>query len=262
MIKLYKESLKRVESEEVLDLLIFRLLGFFIALLLRKTSVTPNNVTILSMILGLFSGYFLYIRDYITGAILIFLANLLDCVDGQLARLKKQFSPVGRILDGFADYVTYVSSYVGLAFGLTNHYDDITYLFIGLFAGASTIIQASIFDDYRNIFIGNKNTEALKAEIEEVRIIKSKTQNIFHKVLYFFYIPYLKNQIKTREKTNINYVSSRFIRLFTFVGSTTHISLLIFLLLINKPEYYFWIISTVFNLYLLLLIIFRKKLNK
>ncbi|HOJ50418.1 MAG TPA: CDP-alcohol phosphatidyltransferase family protein [Spirochaetota bacterium] len=262
MIREYRQSLKRVEAEEVLDLLIFRPLGFLLAFLLKNTIISPNFITSLSMLLGLISGYFIYIRDYILGALFLFLANLLDCSDGQLARIKKQFSPIGRILDGFADYITYVSSYIGLGFGLMAYYNDITYVYVGLVAGASTIIQAAMFDDYRNIFIGGKNIDDLQKELIEVKSLKTATKNFIYKILYFFYIPYIKNQINIRKKSKIGYISPIFIRLFSFVGSTTHISLFIVLLLINKPEYYFYIISIVFNIYLFILLLFKNKLNK
>ena len=39
------------------------------------------------------------------GAILYFLCNILDCADGQIARLKKNGTKVGRIVDGFIDYI-------------------------------------------------------------------------------------------------------------------------------------------------------------
>jgi phosphatidylglycerophosphate synthase len=74
---------------------------------LCKTRVTPNQITFLSLItfvasmavLALERGYF-----WLVGAALVLqLSYVLDCVDGQLARLRHSSSPVGAHLDFLMD---------------------------------------------------------------------------------------------------------------------------------------------------------------
>ena len=48
------------------------------------------------------------------------LFNVLDCSDGQLARIKKNGTSVGRLLDGIADYIAAIAIYAGIAIGYTN----------------------------------------------------------------------------------------------------------------------------------------------
>lgn len=55
-------------------------------------------------------------------------ANILDCVDGQLARLTGIKSAIGRILDGFAGDIWFASIYVGFALRLSHEYG--TYWFL------------------------------------------------------------------------------------------------------------------------------------
>jgi phosphatidylglycerophosphate synthase len=103
----YKASLKSFDVEEILDLVLYRPISFLLVKLIYRTNFTPNQISIVSMIFGLGSGIAFYFGEYqyiIAGGIFIFLSNVLDCADGQLARLKKNGTKVGRIIDGFIDY--------------------------------------------------------------------------------------------------------------------------------------------------------------
>ena len=53
----------------------------------------------------------------VAGAVLLYLSFVLDCVDGQLARYTRAFSPLGAWLDATFDRVKEYVVYVGLAFG-------------------------------------------------------------------------------------------------------------------------------------------------
>ena len=56
----------------------------------------------------------------ICGILLLIFANILDCVDGQLARLTGIKSAIGRILDGFAGDIWFASIYVAFALRLSH----------------------------------------------------------------------------------------------------------------------------------------------
>src|SRR5688572_10034295 len=77
--------------------------------MLRNTRVTPNQVSFLAIAIAAIGcavmvawrhGYGL-----ITAGLLLQLAYVVDCVDGQLARVKGQSSPVGALLDFMLDEV-------------------------------------------------------------------------------------------------------------------------------------------------------------
>jgi len=109
--KSFESSLKSIETENFLDRIFYRPIGYRIALLLSKTPITPNVVTIISIFVGVFAGILLYYQNiYINliGFALLVVANILDCVDGQLARLTGIKSAAGRILDGLAGDVPWV----------------------------------------------------------------------------------------------------------------------------------------------------------
>src|SRR5437660_420590 len=98
----YKKSLKMVEVEEYFDLFFYRPLAFLLVKTVYRTSITPNQLTITAIIVGLLSG-FTFARGphyWALGAVLFALYNIIDCSDGQLARIKKNGTHAGRIVDG------------------------------------------------------------------------------------------------------------------------------------------------------------------
>jgi hypothetical protein len=105
--------------------------GFFSVFFLRKFSkiltwvavkikATPNQVTLLSFAIGLYSA-FCFSRGTFTsillGAILLQVSIIVDCVDGELARYTRQFSKLGAWLDAVTDRVKEYMVFMGLAYG-------------------------------------------------------------------------------------------------------------------------------------------------
>ena len=77
--------------------------------LLKGTRVTPNQVSFLAIAIALGGCATLILwRTWIgliTSGLILQLAYVVDCVDGQLARLKQMASPVGALLDFMLDEV-------------------------------------------------------------------------------------------------------------------------------------------------------------
>jgi len=86
------------------------------ARLLYKLGFEPNQVTILSLILSIISAFFLSQSMFITGLIILFISEILDCADGDLARIKKKVSKKGEFLDSFLDRIVEVFLFYGLIF--------------------------------------------------------------------------------------------------------------------------------------------------
>ena len=88
--KEYEASLKSIETENKIDRIFYRPIGFRIARMLRGTGITPNMITVIWIFVGAAVGFMFY-HDNLTynicGILLLVFANILDCVDGQLARL-------------------------------------------------------------------------------------------------------------------------------------------------------------------------------
>jgi phosphatidylglycerophosphate synthase len=113
----YRRSLKALETEEPLDLLIYRPLAFVVAKVFARTSVTANHVSLASLFCGLLSGVLFWQGSHrlaVLAAGTYFLCNVLDCADGQLARIKGSSSPLGYIVDGSIDYLATIAVFLGM----------------------------------------------------------------------------------------------------------------------------------------------------
>ncbi|MDP9862808.1 MULTISPECIES: CDP-alcohol phosphatidyltransferase family protein [Streptosporangium] len=89
--------------------------------------LTPNAVTGISVGLALLAAVWFTAgtrEGQIAGALLLYLSFVLDCVDGQLARYTRAFSPLGAWLDATFDRVKEYAVYVGLAIGYATGLDD------------------------------------------------------------------------------------------------------------------------------------------
>lgn len=75
---------------------------------LMETSVTPNVISTLTLVLGLVAAVMVastQVAWYVGGALLHVFVRVLDCVDGELARLRYQGSAFGQWLDTVGDGV-------------------------------------------------------------------------------------------------------------------------------------------------------------
>jgi phosphatidylglycerophosphate synthase len=77
--------------------------GKWIASALQETRFTPIHVTLLFVVSG-FAAIFCILNDhYVQAAFFLILKSVIDAADGELARLKKTPSYVGRYLDSVCD---------------------------------------------------------------------------------------------------------------------------------------------------------------
>ncbi|MBL9002588.1 MAG: CDP-alcohol phosphatidyltransferase family protein [Myxococcales bacterium] len=81
--------------------------------------ITPNQITFLSLFVALLADAALLFCPGYTGlwsaAVLLYLAFVLDCTDGQLARLRSQTSSVGSYLDFLMDEIKAVALIAAVA---------------------------------------------------------------------------------------------------------------------------------------------------
>lgn len=193
--KEYEASLKSIETENKIDRIFYRPLGFRIAQMLRNTGITPNMVTILSIFVGVGAGYMFYFDNIIytiCGILLLIFANILDCVDGQLARLTGIKSAIGRILDGFAGDLWFASIYIGFSLRLMNEYGTPWFFVLALLSGISHLVQANITDYYKtlHLFFLSKEKGAEFQTHDQVIANYAKMKPGIDKFFFFFYKGY------------------------------------------------------------------------
>lgn len=202
----YAASLKYPDVEEPIDLWFYRPLGFRLALLGKHFHWTPNQITIASIFLGVGCGLLCYPESWRLNAVGIFLlvlADICDSADGQLARLTHQYSPLGRILDGAAGDVWFITIYLAIFFRLYPEW-GLWGLLLGALAGLSHRQQAAMADYYRQIHLlmakmssGSVQTlsefTTLAQEQQKMQALSLCKQPI-ETIFQWFYVGYLRFQ--------------------------------------------------------------------
>ena len=207
----YNESLKSMDTEEHIDLWFYRPLGFAWAVLFAKLGITPNIVTIASIFLGVAGGVLLYFGaspliwlNYV-GIFLIIWANTYDSADGQLARITKQYSQIGRILDGVSGDLWFFAIYFALVFRelhfgdnwLGNFFASHQWVIwtMAIAAGISHALQCAMADYYRQFhlfYLKGKDGSELESTAQLDEQVKQATG--FKRITMFFYRNYTANQ--------------------------------------------------------------------
>ena len=108
-----------------------RLISRFISSRLAHTAVTPNQVTLGGVSIGLLGAFLLSRPGYwvqLMGAFLFLFCVIVDGVDGEIARLKLKETRFGHYLDVVTDNIVHIAVFMGIAFGLFNETCDPGYL--------------------------------------------------------------------------------------------------------------------------------------
>jgi hypothetical protein len=275
----YKTSLKSFDVEEILDLVIYRPISFLFVKLIYKTKLTPNQLSVISMIFGMASFFLFYPGRYeliVAAGIAIFISNVIDCADGQLARLKKNGTKVGRIIDGFIDYITGMAIFLGIGAALYHITGSPWYSWgIAAIGGFSRVLQNMFFDYYRNLYlqcvynkVNNINAEIVEftEEKERLKTVKGKSMDKF---LVNIYLKYCSLQKKSASHVELNVTpevykqkNKTLLRLWSWIGSTTHLTLVIIFCFVNRLDIYLIITIILGNLIFLVLLLVQKSVIK
>ena len=130
----FKKTLKSSDTEDWLDLHFVRPFCYYWALLFARLDIHPNTVTILSMFIGAGSAIFFGCASFyyngmeglmfnIIAILMLCLADIFDCTDGQLARMTGKKSKLGRILDVLAGFTWFIPIYHAMIYRFYLHHD-------------------------------------------------------------------------------------------------------------------------------------------
>jgi hypothetical protein len=112
---------KTITHDGVIAYYVMRPISLLVARALLETRITPNQVTLVALLFGVTGGLISAAGGYpatALAAILVWTGAVIDCVDGDLARLRLQGSRLGQWLDTLADDLTTFTLLGGLGLGL------------------------------------------------------------------------------------------------------------------------------------------------
>ncbi|MDE5664437.1 MAG: CDP-alcohol phosphatidyltransferase family protein [Duncaniella sp.] len=208
----YQRSLKSMDTEEHIDLAFYRPIGFMWARLAARFGVSPNAITIAAIFLGIGAGvlfYFPELKLNVIGMLLLVWANSFDSADGQLARLTKQYSRIGRILDGLCGDFWFVTIYLAIVFReihFSTFFGDHPWVIwvIACVTGICHTKQAAMADYYRQFHLyflkGEDGSELdsvsqLRRQLAESGV--TWKSNFWKRLTMGFYLAYTRQQEAT-----------------------------------------------------------------
>ncbi len=253
--------LKATELEEGLDLILFRPFAFVLVKIFQPTTISPNQITLFSLVLGLISGFCFWQGSanwVMAGAIILFWTNVFDCADGMLARALGTSSVIGYILDGMVDYITHVVVFVSILHGLSVQTGNPGFIWgIGVPAGLSFAWWCAMVDRFRNQWqdkVYNNRTEP-EAEVRELRDIaatwKTEGSHPGQRMLIAFYTFYVslwytgavhRKAVECHGPLLDKWIELRrpITRMAIFMGPSMHLFLIMVAGVTNRLLWYVW----------------------
>lgn len=205
----YQGSLKSLDTEETLDLIFYRPIGFMWSKVAYRLGVTPNAITIASIFLGIGAGVCFYFSNLwwnLLGVFLLVLANSFDSADGQLARITHQYSRLGRILDGLSGDIWFAAIYAAICLreNVTSEFFSAHHWVIWVVAAVTGLChatQAAMADYYRQFHLyfvkGKEGSELDSAQdLWDKFHSLSWKKNFWQKLVLMFYTNYTTGQEK------------------------------------------------------------------
>ena len=200
----YWASLKPLEVEEPIDVYVHRPLAYLVAKACYPFPISADAVTFLSILAGIASGVCLVMTfpwHLQIGGLLLFSSAVLDCADGQLARMRKTSSLFGRMLDGTADLFTVGAAAPATVWVIYSSLQAPLWVrgaavALCVAAMVTTSFHTTMYDHYKNVFLRFTGPfqEGEDYESAEARYRAKTSFTIVERIAYPIYLFYLKSQ--------------------------------------------------------------------
>jgi phosphatidylglycerophosphate synthase len=118
-------------ADGLVDRFFNRPLGRPLSKLLVHTQILPNQVSIVSILIGVASAWFFAAGNFVAGALIFQLCAIIDCVDGDLARALFKQSRLGKWLDLGGDQVVHFSVFAAIGIGVARTDPSVRALALG-----------------------------------------------------------------------------------------------------------------------------------
>ena len=199
---------KSNDTEDKFDTVVYGTFSMLLAHFFIRHKISANKVTLLSLVFGVLGSFFFYPQHVLlnfVGILIEFFAVVLDCADGQVARMTHTSSQLGRFLDGTVDIINFFAVYFALGLRMANETIPFSAVKWGAYIWIVLVVsgychgeQARMADYYRSLHLsfldfGNKanftTSRSIRRELEE-----SKDSPFYNKLYLSAYYIYTKAQ--------------------------------------------------------------------
>ncbi len=254
---------KLTSEDKFLDLSDYgRLPAFFLANKLKDTQFTPIHVTLLFGVCGLMAVFCILKSWFFAAGFFLILKSIIDAADGELARIKKTPSYIGRYLDSVFDII------LNFLFLMSIYFVSHSSLLMTIIAFICIQLQGTLYN-YYYVILRNKSIDGdTTSKIFEYKSPKAllgesqKTVNILFTIYFIVYggfdriIHFLDNDAYKSKK-----FENWFMTIVSIYGLGFQLLIMAVMLCFNLIEYIipFFII---YSFFIFIFIVIRKFILK
>ena len=195
-IEVDKERDKPVISHSdspIIDRYIIRKISGFITGLLVNTPVTPNQVTIISLILGIASAAFFSHGAHtytIIAGLFYFISTVFDQCDGEVARHKQMTSDFGKTFDIIVDSIVNATITIGITIAIYKTNGSGLSIIAGLLAMTGIVISLLLTTYFSHENNNNTGTKEMLDRLnnKDFFYIIMLASVIFNQMIWFLLI--------------------------------------------------------------------------
>ncbi len=189
----YKKSIKSELADELINTYMLRPMAGVIVSTLYNTSVTPNQVTIASILVG-FAAAAIYLLGTPTAILIaglfVTLKDILDSADGQLARAKQQNSRIGRFLDSIGDFIVDAAVFAAIGWILFQQEHSLWMPVLAMLGLLGISLRVSYHVFYQTNYLHLQNhytTNRVTEELREEDLQKDQSEIVLQKIFQIIY---------------------------------------------------------------------------
>jgi len=145
-------------------------------------NISPNQVSIFTIFLAIGAALAYIYGNFIAGGILVQLINIVDGVDGEIARIKHLGSPFGEIIDSLSDRVVEIVLCLAIGYGVWNVRESVLGWVFSL-AGMIGFLEGNYLTELARARVGR---EILKKSWKELKRLMKFRLN--HRSNQFFIV--------------------------------------------------------------------------
>ncbi|HTK82311.1 MAG TPA: CDP-alcohol phosphatidyltransferase family protein [Bacteroidota bacterium] len=275
----FRQSLKSdaYYADEVINIYLLRPLAAGVVWLLYPTRLTPNQLTIIAVLVGCAAAA-VYLLDtpsaIVAAGLLVTTKDILDDADGQLARAKQQYSRRGRFLDSIGDFVVDMCLFGSITYVVYREHPDVTTIFLGILGFFGITLRVSYHVFYQASFLHLEDRYKLNRIIEEVTEEDKKGDPVALRLQVIFNLLYTwqdkimyridrwcmgcRGEAKTEDDVRRWYSDKPGLRISGLLGFGTELALLTICSLFNNLYLYLWLNVILMNGIWMFGILYRK----